>query len=143
MARKMAPEHRQLVEMATAEGYMESDADAAVRWALGKTELGGLWRRVTELESALFYARKDLKTKSQQLATCEGDLFRLREALVEMVIQHCPHDNANLEITHVYSQHLSANADAIRLLADLGLLVITNDPGGRGVEGRWPENTSR
>ena len=57
------------------------------------------------------------------------------EALEDMVNQHCSIENGELD-----SMALSANADAMRLLAKHNRIVITSEY-GRRVIAKWPTRT--
>jgi len=56
----------------------------------------------------------------------------LLDALCDLVDQHCTYDNAD----GLDSMALSADADALRLLAKHGRVTITSEH-GRRVLGRW------
>lgn len=61
---------------------------------------------------------------------------RLKDALMDMVAQHCHIPDEK----RMFSCCLHANADAMRLLGELGLMKI-DDRGYRVVYGVWPEQT--
>jgi hypothetical protein len=58
---------------------------------------------------------------------------RLSEDLTDMVAQNCAAADRSLD-----SFAISSNADAMRLLAELGKIEITHDR-GRRVIARWPK----
>jgi hypothetical protein len=64
----------------------------------------------------------------------------LLEALEDMVNQHCTTTNTKGEIPHLDSMALSANADAMRILAKHNKIVIESQY-GRRIIARWKTYT--
>ena len=61
----------------------------------------------------------------------DAEIARLRAALIDMVSQHCEVDSDNNGPIYLDSWALSANAEAIELLADCGVVSIERSAGRR------------
>jgi len=86
-----------------------------------------LKRPVASFEGEGVWTRRHAEALSRVL----DNVRDLRNALVDMTAQHCGTEDAKLN-----AHGLSANRDAMRLLADLGLVKITGGE-GRGITGEW------
>lgn len=105
-----------------------------------------VWRRSgmdgppprTPWEALTMDARRPHAQSVAMLAEVTG-LARARDAalcaLEDMVAQHC--DRHGDENGHVGGMGLTANANAIVLLAEAGRIEIDGNEGNRGVHGRW------
>ena len=71
--------------------------------------------------------------RQDEVASVMDLLDSLTEDLVDMVVSNCMAADKTLD-----SFAVSSNADAMRLLADLGKIDITHDH-GRRVLARWPD----
>lgn len=98
--------------------------------------IGGLERRIAELEGnpPTLSLTPDGRIVDPRAAVTQREID-LEEALVDMVNQHCHCDGGDID-----SMALSANAYAMRLLAERGRMEITNEY-GRRVLAKWTENS--